>query len=197
MKKSLFFFGIVIAALLLVGAGCEKAKTFGKEGEACNAEKTCATGLKCLSNVCSSGQLGSACVNYKDCQSGLYCLKSACANPPSYKTYFDKITISKMKQGLPPGPNNIPVPTTEFKIADAMEIDVIATKEAVGGTFYYELINSTTGEKEMSSADYKQKVVQGSWGTGFGLPGGLSGDYDLNIYFNDELIFTTPVTIAQ
>jgi len=197
MKKFLFSFGIIMTMLLLVGAGCEKAKILGQEGEACDAQKICADGLKCLNNLCSSGQLGSACVNYKDCQSGLYCLKSACSNPPSYKKYFDKITISKMKQGLPPSPNNMPVPTTEFKITDAIEIDVVATKEAAGGTFYYELINSTTGEREMSSADYKQKVVQGNWGTGFGIPGNLSGDFDLNLYFNEELIYTTPITISQ
>ncbi|MDD5032259.1 MAG: hypothetical protein PHR36_04445 [Patescibacteria group bacterium] len=195
MKKSLFFFGLIIAALLLVGAGC--APKPAKVGEACGAKKICDTGLKCISNLCSSGQIGSACVNYKDCQSGLYCLKSACANPPSYKKYFDKITISKMKQGMPPGPNNIPVPTTEFKTTDAIEIDVVATKDVAAGTIYYDLVNSTTGEIEMSSANNKQTGVRGNWGTGFGIPGNLSGDYDLNLYFNDELVYTTPITISK
>lgn len=195
MKKFLFVFGIVAVALVLFGAGC--APKPGIEGEACNAKKVCAEGLKCAGSLCSSGKMGSSCANYKDCQSGLYCLKSVCSNPPSYKKYFSKITVSKMKQGIPPGPNNMPVQTSEFKTTDAIEIDVVATKEAVDGTFYYELVNSTTGETEMSSAEYKQKVIQGNWGTGFGIPGGLAGDYDLNVYFNDELIFTTPITISQ
>jgi hypothetical protein len=195
MKKTLFIFGVIAAALVLAGAGC--APKPSQEGEACNAKKVCAQGLKCISNLCSSGKVGSPCVNYKDCQSGLYCLKSVCSNPPSYQKYFSKITIAKMKQGMPPGPNNMPVPATEFKTTDAIEIDVVATKEAVDGTFYYELINSTTGEMEMTSAEYKQKVMQGNWGTGFGIPGNLAGDYDLNVYFNDELIFTAPITISQ
>ncbi len=185
-----------MAALVLFGAGC--ATKPSQEGEECNAKKVCAEGLKCAGNLCSSGKLSSSCANYKDCQSGLYCLKSVCSNPPSYKKYFDKITISKMKQGLPPGPNNIPIPTTEFKTTDAIEIDIVATKEVVAGeTLYYELVNSTTGEIEMSSAGYKQKVVQGNWGTGFGIQSNLLGNYDLNIYFNNELIFTTPITISQ
>lgn len=196
MRKSLFILGAVAIALILLGVGC-KAKP-SQVGEACNAKQICAESLKCINNLCSSGKVSEACVNYKDCQSGLYCIKAACSNPPSYKKYFSKITIAKMKQGTPPGPNNMPVPSTEFKTSDAIEIDVtMATKEAAGGTFYYELINSTTGETEMSTAEYKQKIIQGNWGTGFGIPGNLVGDYDMNIYFNDELIFTTPITISQ
>lgn len=195
MKKSLLVLGIAMAALALVGAGCTPKPS--QEGEACGAKKVCVEGLKCISEACSSGKIGSVCANYKDCQSGLYCVKSVCSNPPSYKKYFSKITISKMKQGMPPGPNNMPVPTTEFKTTDAVEIDVVASKEAVDGTFYYELVNATTGETEMTSMAYKQKVIQGNWGTGFGIPGGLEGDYDLNIYFNEELIFTTSITISQ
>ncbi|MCX6797357.1 MAG: hypothetical protein NTX98_02665 [Candidatus Doudnabacteria bacterium] len=200
MKKT-----IVILGLALLSAGCgstanKPAPTAqsqpAKEGQACSAAQTCETGLKCANNVCSSGKTGSACSTYKDCSTGLFCVKSVCSNPPSYTKYFSKITISKMKQGMPPGPNNMPVPTTEFKTTDALEIDLIA-KAGISGTIHYDLINSTTGFTEMSSADNKQKVRSGGFGTGFGIPGGLVGDFELNVYYNDELVYTVPITISQ
>ena len=194
---------IAILGLALLAAGCGAAKQTtpvpnlpGKEGQACSATQTCETDLRCANNICSSGKAGSACATYKDCQSGLYCVKSICANPPSYTKYFNKVTISKMKQGMPPGPNNMPIPTTEFKTTDAIEID-LSSKPGISGTVYYELINSTTGLTEMSSANNKQQIRAGGMGTGFGIPFGLIGDFDLNVYYNDELVFTTPIKISQ
>lgn len=203
-NKTMKKIAIIVGAMLLFSGcsiGANKASKpdtsqaqKGKEGEVCSASKICEEGLKCISNTCSSGVVGSACATYKDCQTGLYCIKAVCSNPPSYTQYFNKIQIGKMKPE-PPGPKNIPVPATEFTSADALEIDV-QTKTGVTGTLYYELINATTGQTEMSSADNKQKVVPGSWGTGFMIPAGLSGQYDLNIYFNDELIYTTTITVT-
>ncbi len=98
-----------------------------------------------------------------------------------------------MKAGLPPGPNNIPMATTEFKKAtDAMEIDV-AVKSGVKGEFYAEVIDPISGEKIIDTP--KQQITQaGGWGTGFGLPN-VAGDFELDVYFNGELVYTTPVTI--
>lgn len=101
-----------------------------------------------------------------------------------------------MKQGMPPGPNNMPIPTTEFKTTDAVEID-LDVKPGITGTLYYELVNSTTGMTEMSSANYKQKLRAGGFGTGFGIPYGITGDFDLNVYYNDELVYTVPIKISQ
>lgn len=201
MKKT-----IIILGLLLLAAGCGSTGNSGtpapapaqpaQEGEVCGGQTACQTGLKCINNVCSSGKIGSACATYKDCQSGLNCIKSVCSNPPSYTKYFSKITISKMKPGLPPGPNNVPVPATEFKTTDAIEID-INVKPGTTGTIYYELVNSITGLTEFSSPGGKQALRPGNWGTGFGIPSGLLGDYDINIYYNDELVYTAPITISQ
>ncbi len=200
MKKIIVILGL---ALLAAGCGSTANKTTpvaqnqpAKEGQSCSAAQTCETGLKCISNICSSGAAGSACTSYKDCSTGLYCIKSVCSNPPSYTKYFSKITVSKMKQGMPPGPNNMPIPATEFKTTDAVEIDVNA-KPGISGTLYYELINSTSGLTEMSSAGDKQTVRSGNWGTGFGIPYNLTGDFDLNVYYNDELVYTVPITISQ
>ena len=202
---------IVILGLALLGAGCGAATNNptpankpipvvqnqpAKDGQSCSATQTCETGLKCINSVCSSGKVGSACSTYKDCSTGLFCIKSICSNPPSYTKYFSKITISKMKQGTPPGPDNIPVPATSFKTTDAVEID-LAVKPGVTGTMYYELIDSTTGLTAFSSADNRQPVRAGNWGTGFGIPYGLTGEFDLNVYYNDELVYTTSITINQ
>lgn len=208
MKKYIIV-GIASFAVLLI-AGCgnqttaptststqEKKVTLSTEGGTCTADASCQTGLKCVSGKCSSGKVSSVCATYKDCNTGLYCVKSACSNPPSYSKYFSKIEISKMKAGMPPGPKNIPVPATEFNATtDAIEID-IAPKAGTTGELYYELVNSTTGEITLSSATSKMRVDPRGGGTGFGIPYGAVGDFELNIYFNNELIHTVAIKISQ
>jgi hypothetical protein len=209
MKKYIILGVASFAVLFLAGCGTqtqttaptnttqEKKVALNAEGGACTADANCQTGLKCVSNKCSSGKVSSVCATYKDCNTGLYCVKSVCSNPPSYSKYFTKITIAKMKAGMPPSLKNIPVPATEFNATtDAIEIDV-DPKAGVTGEIYYELINSTTGEITMSSAGNKMKVGNGSTGTGFGVPMGTVGDFELNIYFNNELVHTVAVKINQ
>jgi len=190
--------------LILISAGCEKINPIvkqeiipAKEGESCSLEKICQPDLKCLKNICSSGKVNSTCETYKDCQSGLYCVKSICSNPPSYTKYFSNIQISRMKP-MPPGPNNIPVPSTTFKNTDAVEIDIIG-KAGTSGVITYDLINSTTGETVLANTgDPNAKpILIGHFGTGFIIPQNLSGNYDLNVYFNDELVYTTTIEISQ
>ncbi len=209
MKKYIIFGITSFAVLLLAGCGTqtattipntnptqEKKVTLDVEGGTCTADANCQTGLKCITGKCSSGKVSSVCTTYKDCNAGLYCVKSVCSNPPSYSKYFNKIIISKIKIGMPPGPKNIPIPTTEFKAStDAIEIDT-EPKAGTTGEIHYELINSTTGETAMSSANNKMKVDPRGNGTGFGVPMGTIGDFDLNIYLNNELIYTTAVKIS-
>lgn len=208
MKKYIIL-GIASFAILLL-AGCgnqttaptgtstqEKKVALSMEGGTCTADANCQTGLKCVSGKCSSGKVSSVCATYKDCNTGLYCVKSICSNPPSYSKYFSKIEVSKMKPGLPPGPKNIPIPTTEFKAnTDAMEIDV-TPKAGTSGEMYYELINSTTGEIAMSSAGNKMNIDPRGGGTGFQIPGNLNGDFELDLYFNNELVHTVAIKISQ
>ncbi|MFA4817518.1 MAG: hypothetical protein WC608_02190 [Parcubacteria group bacterium] len=209
MKKYIIL-GIASFAILFL-AGCgnqtatpanttstqEKKVALNVEGGACATDANCQTGLKCVSSKCSSGKVNSACATYKDCNTGLYCVKSVCSNPPSYAKYFNKVTVSKMKAGMPPGPKNIPVPASEFNATtDAIEIDV-TPKAGVNGELYYELIDSTTGEITLSSAGGKMQVDPRGGGTGFGIPYGTVGDFELNIYFNNELIHTVAIKISQ
>jgi hypothetical protein len=214
MKKYIILGIASLPVLFLSACGTPTAKTtipanhpaetekaaISLEGGNCTADAGCETGLKCIIasaiNKCSSGKVGSVCATYKDCGTGLYCVKSICSNPPSYVKYFDKIVVAKMKPG-PPGPENIPMPATEFKAnVDAMEIDV-TPKAGITGEVYYEFIDSTTGERVMSSANNKMPVGNGSSGTGFQIPGNLAGDFELNIYFNNELIHTVAVKITR
>ena len=206
MKKYIILGVASFAVLLLAGCGNqttaptststqEKKVTLAAEGGTCTADASCQTGLKCVSGKCSSGKVSSICATYKDCNTGLYCVKSVCSNPPSYSKYFSKITISKMKPGMPPGPKNIPIPTTEFSAsADTMEID-FEGKANTNGEVYYELVDLTTGETVMTLANNKIKMDQRGGGMGFGLPMGKTGDFELNIYFNNELIYTVTIKI--
>lgn len=193
MKKIIAVAGMSLGILFL--AGCLNKNSNQNNTAATPAKTSPAATAPSQTAEVKKGTLGSSCATYKDCDKGLYCVKSVCSNPPSYTKYFDKITVAKMKPE-PPGPNNIPVPAAEFKAgAEALEIDV-SPKTGVKGEVYYDLINSVTGEKEMTSENNKMKVGGQATGTGFMIPGGLSGDFELNIYFNGELIHTVAVKIS-
>lgn len=171
-----------------------KVCSSGAKGSPCGSKGDCATSF-CVSGTCSDGKAGEACVNYKDCQEGLLCLKTQCSAPPDYSKYFSKITVSKMKVGMPPGPDNIPVETTEFKTTDAIEIDLTTKSSDVTGTFYYDLVDATTGEIAFGGAGNKQQISGQGIGTGSDLPV-PAGTYDVNIYFNDELVYTVTITVT-
>jgi len=167
--------------------------TEGKLGDKCIAKSDCRTGF-CVNERCTEGKVGQACGTYKDCQSGLLCKSKLCTEKPSYTKYFDRIDISKMKPGLPPGPDNIPVATTEFKKTDAIEIDITNSKKT-NGEFYIEVIDPISGEKVFTT---DKQQISGSRGTGFGLPmNTAAGEYELDVYFNNELIYSVPIKISS
>jgi hypothetical protein len=95
------------------------------------------------------------------------------------------------------GPNNIPVPATKFNnTTDAIEIDFTVKSPEVKGEFCYDLVNAATGEIAMPGANHKQMIEGHDKGTGSNLPV-PPGAYIVNIYFNDELIFSAPITVAS
>ena len=216
---------IFVVLLLLAGLGFGGWYFFirkAKEGEACSNDSKCAENLKCLNKICSSGGIGSSCekksdcttnycVNnictegksgdecstYKDCQKGLFCTKSICSEPPSYSEYFDKIIVAKIKPGSPPGPNNIPVPTTEFLVTDGFELDFVGVKSTTVGYVYYEFVDSVSGETLFSSEFNKQKLEGDNLGMGSDFPKGVEGELDLMIYFNDEVVYSVPITVSR
>jgi len=179
------------------GLNClSKICSSGKLGSSCAAKTDCVTGY-CTNSKCTDGQKGSICATYKDCSSGLLCQKSVCSTPPDYSKYFSSVNISKMKPGLPPGANNPLTATTEFKSSDAIEIDFAGVKPTAVGSFKYEVINSTTGEIVVSSQNRGE--VPNFSGRDFGTGTELSipaGSYDLNLYLNDALVYTTPITVS-
>lgn len=179
------------------GLACVNSKcSSGRKDSPCNSKSDCQTAF-CAKNLCTEGEIGDICATYKDCQTGLLCKNSVCSKEPEYSKYFDSITISKIKPGMPPGPNNIPVETTEFKASsDAIEVD-LAVKQGVKGTFYAEVIDPITGESVFRNET--QEITQaGDRGTGFALPSGTkAGEYELDIYFNDELVYTTTIKVIE
>jgi hypothetical protein len=164
-------------------------------GSVCVSVQDCTTQF-CATGKCTDGASGDACATYKDCAKGLLCQKGACQTLPDYTKYFSRIIISKMKSGMPPGPDNIPVPTTEFKTTDAIEIDFTGVKPQTKGEVYYEFVNAVTGEVTFTSVSRAMKLNGQDMGTGTSFAA-MPGAYDLNVYYNNELVYTVPITFVQ
>jgi hypothetical protein len=220
-SKALLIILIIIVLAAIAGGGWYFFFKKSAEGGACTSNTKCETGLTCANKTCSSGKAGSscsakadcktnycvntkctegkvsdACVTYKDCDTGFYCKTGACATPPDYTKYFSSVVISKIKPGSGPGPNNPETVTTIFKTTDAIEMDFAGVKTTTVGVYYYEIVNSTTGEVSRSSKNEQELKFAGrDIGTGTSLDNVAPGTYDLNIYFKDELVYTTQITI--
>jgi len=196
MNKTLMATIIIILIAGLGFAGWYFFIRKAPEGGRCQITTNCQTGLKCANKTCSSGKANSSCATYKDCNEGLYCKTNVCIEKPLYTQYFDKLIISKMKPGLPPGPNNPTTVTSEFKSTDGIEMDFVGVKSSTTGEFYYEFADSNTGKTIRSGIDQKQQFDGRDRGTGTDLAS-MNGKIDLNIYYNDALIYTVPITISQ
>lgn len=169
----------------------------GQKGSSCTQKSDCQTGY-CVNNLCTEGKAGNSCKTYNDCEKGLMCQKSLCAVPPDYSKYFSNVIISKIKPGTGPGPDNPETVTNTFTRADSIEMDFVGVKSTTVGDFYYEIVNSTTGEVSRSSKNEQQLTLSGQdRGTGTSLDNVAPGEYDLNIYFNNELVYTTQITVSQ
>jgi hypothetical protein len=100
-----------------------------------------------------------------------------------------------MKAGMPPGPNNIPVASTTFRVGDGMNVN-LNPKPGISGIVYSDINDAVTGEKMMPSQKVKILAAQqGQRGWGFEAPN-KPGKYELNIYFNDKLIHTIPFEVT-
>lgn len=168
----------------------------GRKGSACLSKDDCTTRF-CVLNKCADGKNGDACATYKDCDGGLFCQKGMCQAPPDYSKYFNKVIISKMKPGLPPGPDNIPVATSEFKNTDALEIDFSGVKPSNKSEFYFEIVDAVSGEVAMGMNGFKQKFDGHDFGTGTDIRMLEAGDYDINIYVDNEIAYTTQIKVIN
>jgi|GEM_PF-1731563 hypothetical protein len=171
--------------------------TEGKTGDNCSAKTDCTTGY-CVNSKCTEGKLSDACSTYKDCAAGLYCKQGACSTPPDYSKYFAKIVISRINPGSGPEPNNPATVTTTFKTTDALEIDFTGVKSTTVGEYHYEIVDSVSGEIARSSKNELELKFSGQdTGTGTSLDNVAPGEYDLNIYFKDELVYTTQIIVSK
>jgi len=165
------------------------------EGGKCANTSRCESGLNCVSGTCSSGKIGSLCKVHSNCQTGLLCSKQICSQKPDYSQYFDKITISKIKPGTD---QTLEAEATSFTAStDGIGVNLIGVKPSTTGTFYYELVNSTTGDVAMSLLYRHGAVPVDGHDTGAGTDFSQvsPGTYDLNFYLNNELLYTTPITL--
>jgi len=220
MKKIITILIIVIVLCLAGAGGWYFFSKKNSEGGVCASDSKCQEGLKCINKICSSGEVdsvclqksdcktqlcvdgrctegkvGDSCVTYNDCLPGLLCQKSLCITPPDSAKYFNKVIISKMKTGMPPGPDNMPVETTEFKDGDGIEVDFRGVKPTAKGDLYYDFIDAVTGETVVTSKDQWELKLAGQ-DTGFGTDIRMgAGVYDFNLYFNNELVSTTQITV--
>ncbi len=222
MKR--FFWGlftVVIIAALGFGGWFFFIKK-SAEGGPCRNDTTCETDLKCINRTCSSGKLGSicaqktdcqsgycvnsictegkegnACATYKDCGNDLLCTKSICTKKPDYSKYFSKVTVSKMKPGLPPGADNPTTVTTTFTTQDAIEVDITGVKSTTVGAYYFELVDSTTGEIARSTKSMETVLDGRDTGSGTDLSNLAPGEYDFSLYYKDELVYSTIITVKS
>lgn len=180
------------------GLNCaNKVCSSGKTGSSCSAKSDCQTNY-CVSGKCTNGTVGDACSTYKDCGSGLYCKTGACTTPPDYSKYFSKVVISRIDPGSGPSTNNPATVTSTFTTADALEIDFTGVNPTTVGEFYYEIADSTSGEISRSSKNEQTLNFSGrDIGTGTSLDNVALGTYDLNIYFKDELVYTTQIIVTN
>ena len=103
-----------------------------------------------------------------------------------------------MKPGMPPGPNNPLIATTTFTTSDAIEIDFTGVKPTTVGDYYIDFVDSTTGEPVRTTKGLMETKLQGQDSSmGTDLSGMAAGQYDLNIYLGDELVYTTTITLTE
>ena len=77
--KSKIIWVIIIIVILLIGGifAWQIVSKKSGEGGQCQTDKNCESGLKCIMNICSSGQVGSVCLSKTDCKSG-FCVENKC-----------------------------------------------------------------------------------------------------------------------
>jgi len=188
---------VIVLVLAIIGTGAwffflKKSD----EGDKCRNTNQCVTGLNCLRHQCSSGKSGSVCNAHKDCQTDLTCQQNACTTKVDYTQYFSSVEISKMKPGTPPGPNNPLTVTNSFTTTDGIEIDFKGVKPSTIGDYYVEMVNTDTGEVVNSTKDKMNTAFAGrDIGMGTDLSSMPAAQYDLNVYYQNRLIYTTPITI--
>lgn len=195
-----FLWGLLII-IVLAAAGFGGWYFFLKknpEGGKCRNPSLCETGLKCVNKICSSGKLGSNCVARMDCVSGLLCTKSICAQKPDYSKYFEKVVISKMKPRTKPDPNNLSITNIFSAATDAIEVDFTGVKTTTVGPFYFEFVNPVTGKIVRTTNGHMNTNFEGrDTGAGTDLSDFVPGEYDVNIYYKDEFVYSTTITVTK
>ncbi len=220
MKKT-FIILILVAVALIVGVfAFQFLAKKNTEGEACKVDKDCQTGLKCVTNVCSSGKAGSPCLKKEDCQTpfcvnkkctegkegdpcltfndcgNLLCVNSICAkysekpNEEVFKEYFSRLRLGMVTEWPKEGPPPFQE-TNVFELGERFCTEGTVLKEVtLEGAIYDPYEEILVVPKRDAGPSLKPGGFTGC----SNLPSELSAGkkYEYKIYIGDTLVAILP-----
>jgi hypothetical protein len=146
--------------------------------------------------VTTLGSIGSKCETYRNCAAGLLCIAGNCTSPPLYASNFIRVELQKINSSASAGGRNITYSASRFKKTEGMYVELTPKPETVGSV-YSDINNAVTGEKIMISPKRRLEASQvGPLGWGLQNPG-KAGKYELNVFYNDTLTYTTSFEIVE
>lgn len=202
-KKNVLVLFAILVLIIIISVGGWYLFSKSNEGGGCNSIKKCAVGLSCTNKICTSningiagsscstktdcktgqcvnkkcsaGKVGDYCRNYTDCASNLSCKSNACAVLPDSSAFFNKVDISKTD-------NN------------RIRVDFVGVKASTKGPFYFELARQDNREIALTTKHLPETALSGTdTNISIDLTRIDAGDYYLNIYLNNEMIYAAPV----
>jgi len=198
-KKKLFVLVMVLALIIVIvlGAWYFMKKSPRNIGSTCSSNLMCKSGI-CVNQKCTEGQKDDVCRSYTDCDKGLSCKANICSEIPDSSVYFNKVVISKMNPLLPVSPDNQVTEAAAFKTTEGVEVAFVGVKAEAKGAYYIELARSDNREIALTTRHLPETKLEGKdTNTAVNISRIEPAEYDLNVYLNSELIYTTPITIDQ
>lgn len=221
MKKTFIIPIVIVIILVLVLIGWQFFQKKSSEGGTCKNNKNCLEGLKCVTNICSSGKVGSPCLNKNDCQTGFcvgnkctegkegdpcntaqdcqeisLCKNSTClkiSELPDEETF--KIYFTDMGLGNLPTGGQLPMDLKEnvdvFNRGEQICLYGTIVKEVTVATAIYKPATKTFVIEKMS---YPRSLTEGGF-AGCGTLDIPAGKYEYKAYVGDALVALFPFEV--
>jgi len=225
MKKFFIILIIVLIILVLGFLGWQFLLKKSAEGESCKSISDCQAGLKCVMNICSSGQIGSVCLTKTDCQSGFcvnqkctegkegdpcisyndcdgfLCIDSVCSkfsekpDQVIFKEYFARLRLGTVKEWPKEGPPLFQE-TNIFKLDDQICLDATVLKDVSPEGEIYNPYEEVVVVPRMSGGPGFKKG--GNIGC-TSMPPELSAGkkYEYKIYIGNTLVAVLPFEVVE
>jgi hypothetical protein len=141
------------------------------------------------------GALGSRCQTYRDCMGGLLCKDGNCSSPPLYAENFIRVELQKINASTIGTGRNMTYAANKFKTTDGLYVELTPKPEREG-MLYSDVNDAVTGEKVMISPKRRLEATHAG-ALGWGLPNpGRAGKYELNVYFRENLTYSTTFEVT-